>query len=238
MQLFAVLRERVGQAELTLTDLPAGITMGELKTLVTERHPAIGSLASVTGVVGTEYVADDRVLVAGDTIALLPPVSGGAPDYEQGVFRLHQGSIDTAGLEEPLVHGACGGLVTFRGLTRRSSRGREDVQYLEYEVFEAMAGPEMARIFADCRAQFAEHARGPLRMLCVHSHGRVDVGGTSVLVSVATPHRDTAFAACRFLIDTLKERLPIWKKEVYADGAAWVEGCRHEPHGSHHGHHH
>jgi len=231
VQLFAVLRERAGAAEWPLTDLPEGITMGELKRIALERCPALGSLEGVAGVIGTTYVEDERVVQAGDSVALLPPVSGGDSqtlDYEAGVFRLMAGGIDSATIEDPLVHDACGGLVTFRGLTRRSSRGREDVLHLDYEVFEGMAAPEMQRIFAECRTRFGEHARGPLRMLCVHSQGRVLVGETSVVVAVATPHRDTAFAACRFLIDTLKERLPIWKKEVFSDGESWVEGCSHD----------
>ncbi len=227
IQFFAVLRERAGHSEVTLKDLPDGLTMGELKRIALQAYPTLGCLDDVTGVVGTEYVLDDRVLAEGESIALLPPVSGGQPDYEKGEFYLQDGAIDSHGLEEPLVQGDCGGLVMFRGLTRSSSRGRTDVLSLQYEVFEPMSGPEMARIFDECRERFGEHARGPLRMLCVHSNGVVKVGETSVVVAVATPHRDTAFEACRFLIDELKERLPVWKKEVYADGEAWVEGCKH-----------
>ncbi|MBL4771110.1 MAG: molybdenum cofactor biosynthesis protein MoaE [Planctomycetes bacterium] len=227
IQFFAVLRERAGRSEVMLSDLPQGLTMGDLKCRVLQQYPDLGDLADVCGVVGTEYVKDDRVLAEGESIAFLPPVSGGQPDYEKGVFLLQEGAIDSHGMEEPLVQGDCGGLVMFRGLTRSSSRGRSDVLSLQYEVFEPMAGPEMARIFDECRERFGEHARGPLRMLCVHSGGVVKVGETSVVVAVATPHRDTAFEACRFLIDELKERLPVWKKEVYADGEAWVEGCEH-----------
>ncbi|MCB9909303.1 MAG: molybdenum cofactor biosynthesis protein MoaE [Planctomycetes bacterium] len=230
IRLFAVLRERAGTHEVSLDDLPDGITVAELKLRLGQAFPELGDLSSVAGVVGTEYVREDRVLLASDEVALLPPVSGGESDYERGVFRMVSGGIDASGLEEVLIDDACGGLATFRGLTRRSSRGRQDVRYLDYEIFEAMAGPEMDRIFEACRARFGPEARGPLRMLCVHSQGRVLVGQTSVVIAVATPHRDTAFAACRFLIDTLKERLPIWKKEVYADGEAWVEGCSHHAH--------
>ncbi len=232
IQLFAVLRERAGTSEVTLDDLPAQLTMGELKRIALQRMPELGEMDSVSGVVGTAYVEDSQVLQPGDAVAFLPPVSGGEapPDYERGVFRLIGGGIADTGIENELVHDECGGLVVFRGLTRRTSRGRSDVQYLEYEVFESMAAPEMTRIFEQCRREFGEHARGPLRMLCWHSQGRVQVGETSVLIAVATPHRDTAFAACRFLIDTLKERLPIWKKEVCADGESWVEGCSHHHH--------
>ena len=90
-------------------------------------------------------------------------------------------------------------------------------------VLHEMAGPEMARIFAECRAEVArDDPERALRMLCVHRTGTVGVGEPSVFVGVASPHRDAAFAAARRLIDRLKERLPVWKKEVYADGHHWV----------------
>jgi molybdopterin synthase catalytic subunit len=97
---------------------------------------------------------------------------------------------------------------------------------LEYEAFEAMAGPEMARIFARCRERFGDpsgaHPQRALRMLCVHRTGSVAVGEVSVAIAVASPHRATAFDACRFLIDELKSSLPVWKKEHLEGGAHWV----------------
>jgi molybdopterin synthase catalytic subunit len=106
---------------------------------------------------------------------------------------------------------------------RERSRDK-GVLRLEYEAFEEMTGAEMARIFADCQAGFgAPQAPGlRLRMLCVHRVGAVGVGQPSVVIAVASPHRDAAFGAARFLIDELKSRLPIWKKELYADGHHWV----------------
>ena len=93
---------------------------------------------------------------------------------------------------------------------------------LEYEAFEEMTAPEMARIFARCRAKVATAPDRELRMLCQHRVGAVEVGEPSVVIAVASPHRDGAFEACRFLIDELKRSMPIWKKEVYADGQQWV----------------
>jgi molybdopterin synthase catalytic subunit len=106
----------------------------------------------------------------------------------------------------------------FTGHTRETNRGLRVVR-LEYEAFSAMTGPEMGRIFERARAQRPEHA---LRMVVAHRVGVVEVGEPSVVVAVASPHRDAAFHICRYLIDELKQTLPIWKKEIYADGHHWI----------------
>lgn len=234
IQLFAVLKERAGADTVVLDDVPEGTTVGDVKSLVMEACPAIGSLDAVAGVVGTTYAGDMHVIQSGDSVALLPPVSGGAPggpdreaaDLNAGVFELAADPIDVAALQARVAHPTCGAIVVFTGTTRDTNRG-QDVSELDYEAFEAMTGPEMGRIFLDCVA-----AHGPasssdgvdrsLRMLCVHRTGVVGVGEPSVVIAVASPHRDAAFLAARFLIDTLKERLPIWKKEVYGAGHHWI----------------
>ena len=222
VRLFAVLRERAGQEAVTLTDLPEDLTLGGLKCLVEAAHPELGDLSQVAGVVGTDYARDDRVIADGDEVSLLPPVSGGAgPDYATGVFELSAEALDIASLQERVVAPHCGAVVTFTGVTRDRNRGQEVVQ-LDYEAFEAMAGPEMSRIFADCAARFGDLGERRLRMLCAHRVGSVAVGEPSVVIAVASPHRDAAFEAARFLIDTLKERLPVWKKEIYGDGHHWI----------------
>ena len=222
VRLFAVLRERAGRDALELAGLPEGLTVGELKARVAEAHPELGDLTHVAGVVGTEYARDDRVLVEGDPVALLPPVSGGAgPDYAAGAFELSSEPLDVSSLQARVVAPHCGAVVTFTGVTREYNRG-QDVVLLDYEAFEAMAGPEMARIFADCRERFGDKGERRLRMLCVHRTGTVAVGEPSVVIAVASPHREAAFEAARYLIDTLKERLPVWKKEVYGDGHHWI----------------
>ena len=220
VRLFAVLRERAGSDALDL-ELPDGATVADLKVAAAESCPDLGDLAHVAGVVGTEYARDDRTLVDGDEVALLPPVSGGAPDYGAGVFELSGDPLDVAELNARVGDPSCGAVVTFTGVTRESNRG-QDVVRLDYEAFDAMAGPEMARIYDDCRARFADADERRLRMLCVHRTGTVGVGEPSVVIAVASPHRDAAFQAARFLIDTLKERLPVWKREVYGDGHHWI----------------
>lgn len=141
-----------------------------------------------------------------------------AHDYERGVLELSAAPLDAAALERRVQHASCGASVCFTGTTRATNRGK-DVLRLEYEAFERMTGPEMARIFERCRAECPEPG---LRMLVVHRTGVVGVGEPSVVIAVASPHRAGAFAACRFLIDELKRSLPVWKKEFTADGAHWV----------------
>lgn len=209
-----------------LEDLPEALDVRGLKRELERRCPELGSLAHVRGVVGTSYVTEECVLLDGQTVALLPPVSGGAADGDdalaRGVFELCPDAIEVALAHARVAHPACGAICTFTGTTRDQHRGRR-VLRLEYEAFEAMTAPEMARIFARCRSELAadEGARA-LRMLVQHRVGTVAVGEPSVVIAVASPHRDLALGAARFLIDELKLSLPIWKKEIYPDGEHWI----------------
>lgn len=232
VKLFAVLAERAGAASLVLEDLPASLCVGELKAELARRHPELGSLEHVAGVLGTAYAPDSQALAEGDEVAFLPPVSGGLPDYERGEFLLSAEPLDPGALSQAVQHDSCGAVVTFTGLTRERNR-EQDVARLDYEAFEAMTGPEMQRIFEDCLVRYgpgslsrpesgADPSGRTLRMLCAHRTGVVEVGQPSVVIAVASPHRDAAFQAARYLIDTLKQRLPVWKKEVYTDGHHWI----------------
>lgn len=118
---------------------------------------------------------------------------------------------------------ACGGLVVFEGRVRDHHEGRPVVA-LEYQVYDELARREGERILAEARERFA-----PVRVAAAHRHGRLELGEAAVVVVAASPHREEAFAACRWVIDRIKERLPIWKLEFYADGErAWVAcGCGH-----------
>jgi molybdopterin synthase catalytic subunit len=224
VRLFAALRERAGKSEIALEDLPDDLDVGALKREIERRHPSLGSLAHVRGAIGTEYVVDARPLEEGETVSLLPPVSGGSgrdESLKQGVFELSADPIETPSGLERVRDASCGAIATFTGATRATNRGRVVVR-LEYEAFEAMTAAEMARIFARCREKVATSSDRELRMLVQHRIGTVGVGEPSVAIAVASPHRDAAFAACRFLIDELKKSMPIWKKEIYADGEEWI----------------
>ena len=240
VRLFAVLAERAGTDQVEV-ECAAGVdalqtrageplTIARLKELVQTACPQVGDLGFASGVIGTRYVADQDAVRAGDAVALLPPVSGGEA-FETGVFELSAVPIDPSALSRRVADDRCGALVTFAGMTRNLNRGQAVVQ-LDYQAFEQMAGPEMARVFERCVAKFGPLAEaGPngepdperlLRMLCVHRIGVVPVGEPSVVIAVASPHRDAAFLAARFLIDELKKSLPVWKKEHYQDGHHWI----------------
>lgn len=225
VELFASLREAAGAGELELDGLPEGATLGDARRELLRRRPELGGLAHARGVLGNDYVDERTPLCDGARVAFLPPVSGGAHDYAAGVFELSAAAIDTAACQARVSHPGAGAVLVFTGTTRDTHHG-ERVLRLEYEAFEAMAGPEMARIFARCRQRFGDadgtRPERALRMLCVHRTGTVTVGEVSVAIAVSSPHRAQAFDACRFLIDELKASLPVWKKEHLASGAHWV----------------
>jgi len=236
IRLFAVLKERAGTDRLEVDDLPDGLDVAGLKRELEQRLPGIGRLSHVRGVVDETYVPDATVLRDGQEVCLLPPVSGGSgggPDtdeaLERGVFELRSEGLDPDEARRRVEHPSCGANALFVGTTRERNRG-EDVRELDYEAFEGMAGKEMARIFEACVESFGPPSAGEgqepasrrLRMCCLHRTGVVGVGEPSVVIAVASPHRDAAFAACRFLIDELKARVPLWKREVYAGGHHWI----------------
>lgn len=139
------------------------------------------------------------------------------------MVRIQRGVIELAELEAAVARPGAGALLSFSGVTRNSFGGRE-VLGLEYEAYPEMAEAELARIAAEARERWPE-----VRLAMVHRLGRLAVGEASVVVSVSAPHRDAAYAASRFAIDTLKARVPIWKKELYADGSSWKENAEFSP---------
>lgn len=233
VRLFAGLRERAGAEVLELDDIPAELDIGGLKRLLAERHPEWGSLESVRGVIRECYVPDSTRIEPDQEVALLPPVSGGAPEGEDealeiGLFEISSEPLRQQAAWDRVVHSSCGAVVVFTGTTREHNRGQEVVR-LDYEAYGAMACSEMAEIFRACSERYGPPSRSEgdpgelrLRMLVLHRTGSVAVGEASVIVAVASPHRDAAFAAARFLIDELKTRVPLWKKEIYADGQHWI----------------
>ncbi len=221
---YAALRERAGAARWRCAELPEPLSVAALKRELERRHPELGSLTHVRAVLGNAYVPDETPLVAGQEVHLLPPVSGGQaqrPSFDR--FLLSAEPLDPAAWLASVAEPGLGGQCLFVGSVRDRNRGRE-VARIDYEAFESMAGPEMERIFAECRSRFDPDGRPErrLRLAVAHRIGPVEVGEPAVVVAVASPHRDNAFEACRFLIDTLKERLPIWKHERYPDGSCWI----------------
>jgi molybdopterin synthase catalytic subunit/molybdopterin converting factor small subunit len=202
VKLFAGLRERAGWTQQELTDAErVGDVWGKLDL---GDEPA-GLLYAVN----KEYADPDRELAEGDEVALIPPVSGGS-------FRLSDEPLSLEAAVDEVRSDEAGAIATFLGTTRVESRGRT-VLHLDYEAYEGMAEQVMAEIGEELKGRYAV-----LEIAIHHRTGRVEIGETSVVIAVSAPHRQDALAACKDAIDTLKEKVPLWKKEVYEGGEEWI----------------
>ena len=202
MRLFAGLRERAGFAEREVE----GVTQ------VADVWPALGLGHEPEGMlyaVNRKYADPDRRLADGDDVALIPPVSGGA-------FRVTAEPLSLEAVVDEVTDETAGAVATFLGTVRRESRGRT-VRYLEYEAYVEMAENVMAQIAAELERRY------DLWSVAIHHRvGRVAIGEASVAIAVSAPHRQDALAACKDAIDTLKQTVPLWKKEVYEGGEEWL----------------
>lgn len=221
---FGQLREITGVSE-EYADLSDGARVEDLFERYGRRFPKLSEFrASIAASVNQEYANWRSSLATGDEVAFLPPVSGGSGSARQAeaaaedIFELVREPIRTREIAESLKAPEDGALVVFDGFVRNSFRNQRTL-YLEYEAYEAMALGKMREIGAQVRQKFAIH-----RMAIVHRLGRLEIGETSVVIAVSSPHRGAAFDACRYAIDTLKRSVPIWKKEYFAGGAVWAEG--------------
>ncbi len=201
VRLFAGLRERAGWAQREI----------EAST-VADVWNALGLGAGPEGLVyavNQHYAERTHALAEGDEVAVIPPVSGGA-------FLLSDEPLSLDRVVDEVRDERAGAIATFTGTTRATSRGR-DVVHLDYEAYEGMAEQVMAEIARGLSDRYE------LCAVAVHHRtGRVSIGETSVVIAVSAPHRADALAACRDAIDQLKERVPLWKKEVYSGGEEWI----------------
>ncbi|HEY8774665.1 MAG TPA: molybdenum cofactor biosynthesis protein MoaE [Gaiellaceae bacterium] len=204
VRLFAGVRERAGTGERRL-ELPEGSRVADIWAELELGEQPAGLLYAVN----RQYAPADTPLSAGDEIALIPPVSGGA-------FRLSEEPLDPAAVIREVSDPRAGGIATFIGTTRVESRGRT-VHYLDYEAYGGMAEQVMAEL-----ADELKRKHDLCELAITHRIGRVDIGEPSVVIAVSAPHRAAALAACREAIDTLKETVPLWKKEVYEGGEEWI----------------
>jgi molybdopterin converting factor subunit 1 len=214
--LFGALRESMASGSETM-DLPERATVAQLLERCMEAAPdARRFLGSLAVAVNREYAAQTTVLRDGDEVALLPPVSGGCAGIS--LVRLQFEAIDASALRAQMIDDADGAVVIFDGLVRNNTRGRQTL-YLDYEAYEEMALDQMKALVQDARARFDVR-----EIVLVHRLGRLEIGESSVWIAVASAHRAAAFEASRFVIDTLKKTVPIWKKEYFVDGAVWADG--------------
>ncbi len=210
--LFAGLREAIGEKELSL-ELPDASSLGELLAELEGLHPLLKRYRGRLLVsVNAERAPLEVELADGDEIALLPPVSGGAEGPLVQSARL---SMDA--LLERVVGPDCGGVVTFSGVVRNRARG-EAIDHLVYEAYTPLAEKELRMILGQVRERWPD-----VRLALCHRIGRLEIGDAAVMIAAASPHRADAFEACRFAIDSLKQTVPIWKKEFAESGAYWVE---------------
>jgi MoaE-MoaD fusion protein len=210
---FGVLKDLAGRSSDLLT-LPDQATAGDVLAHYEARLAALrGKLSSIAVSVNQEYAGPEAKLHAGDEVALLPPVSGGLTRV-----AIVRERIDSAAELEKIKRPEDGAAVVFEGVVRNHSRGRRTL-FLEYEAYEEMAHKQMESLAGQALAQFQIRDAA-----VVHRLGRLELGETSVLIIVASAHRAAAFEACRWLIDTLKRTVPIWKKEHFEDGAVWADG--------------
>ena len=218
--LFGILRESAGKSAEEI-ELAEGASVRDVLQQYETRIPALREgMASLAVAVNQRYVGPDTKLKANDEIALLPPVSGGmadrVPRWRHSFITGEK--INTQGTVDGLKKGEDGATVVFEGVVRNQTRGRKTL-FLDYEAYEEMALRQMESLAAQAIEQFKVRD-----VAIVHRLGRLEIGETSVLIVVASAHRGPAFEACRWIIDTLKRTVPIWKKEHFEDGVVWADG--------------
>lgn len=224
---FGMLKELVGKSA-DLIELPEDASVSDVIQHYRSNASTIARFFSSTAIaVNQQYAGPETKLSANDEVAFLPPVSGGSDDSfgkkAPSDLRTRHASIvrnpiDTAGVLAQLKRGEDGAALVFEGIVRNQTRGRKTL-YLDYEAYEEMALQVLESLASKAVQQFQIR-----EVAIVHRLGRLEIGETSVLIAVASAHRAAAFEACRWLIDTLKRTVPIWKKEYFVDGAVWADG--------------
>ena len=211
LRLFASAREIVGQRELPF-DLPEGTAAAELLERVAHDHPRLRAMVpTLLLAVNREYVDGKRILADGDEVALIPPVSGGTD-----LYQIIEGSVSLDPLVTSVARNTSGAVATFLGIVREFARGRR-VSFLEYDAYPEMATAKMQEIGEEIRKRWRVDC-----IAIVHRIGRLAIGEASVAIAIAAPHRREALQACAYAIERVKEIVPIWKKEVWTDGAEWI----------------
>lgn len=213
VRFFAAARERARVAEHRL-ELPAPATVEDVSKALVAAFPELGPLMRHLRIAVDQEFADAKDVVPdGAEVALIPPVAGGAPG---GLFRVVDEPLSLTPVVDAVSRVSQGGLVTFTGVVRDHSKGKR-VTRLDYEAYAPMAEKKLAEIGAEAREKWPG-----TEVAVMHRVGTLAPGELAVVIAVSAPHRKEAFRACEYVIDRLKEDVPIWKKEYAEDGEVWV----------------
>ncbi|HEU0073970.1 MAG TPA: molybdenum cofactor biosynthesis protein MoaE [Dehalococcoidia bacterium] len=218
--LFASLRDAIGERTLCM-EFDEGSTVADLKRRLGAEYPRVERmLETVVCAIDDDYVTFEEALHDGAEVALIPPVSGGAVETSPAFFRLTHDVMNPQALVELVQRDEAGAVALFYGNVRNHSEGR-DVERLEYEAHETMAVAKMREVAEETKRRFPEVSEVGVW----HRVGMLEVGETSLLVAVSSPHRKEAFDACHWCVDRVKQVVPVWKKEHWVGGGAeWVPG--------------
>lgn len=212
IRFFAGHRDIVGAASQTMQIHP-GTSLAQVWQQLVATYPPLDLYTDhVLYARNQEFAEPDTIPLDGDEVAFIPPVSGGKPDVLEP-FLITPDPLDPLPLVAYVQTPEDGAVVTFAGVVRNQTEGRATA-YLSYEAYSEMATPLFARIANEARERWAIG-----RVAIHHRIGRVEIGQTAVLIVVAAPHRETAFAATAYLMDRIKAIVPIWKEEHWADSA-------------------
>ncbi len=223
IQLFASLKDAAKASKISI-EIPKNATVAQLLEAVARDFPSLEKwLPHIRVAVGEEYAPNDQILREGDDIALIPPVSGGSDAPFVAILERELSLDEVVQAVQAQKGGKAGAICTFLGVVRENSvdldgKRHDDIERLDYEAYAPMAAREISKICAEASEKW------DAACACTHRVGTLKVGEASVAIAVATAHRGASFEACRYIIEELKKRAPIWKRENARSGEWWSEG--------------
>ena len=217
VRLFAALKEIIGKNQLYL-QIPEGSTVRDVIAVIEETYPAVKKIIKISKyAVNMEYTETEKKLTEGDEITIIMPVSGGV--YSASETNMHieitGEKIDDAKVLDFVSDISAGSVLLFNGTVRDNDDGKP-IEYLYYEAYEEMAVKEIKKLIS---AAFDKY--NILKVCVIHRTGKMDAGEISISIGVSSPHREDSYIASKFLIDNIKETVPVWKKEMFEEGGRW-----------------